>query len=150
MKTDLTVGTYVFHKDKLLFIHHAKLNLWLPPGGHIEANEVPDDAALREVKEETNLDNLRLYGQEASVSLSGNIKRLTVIPFHTNVHSVGDHNHYCLFYMAESTSDNVLINKESKQFTWMTQKDVETNPLLAPDTRAIALKAFSLRNQGNL
>ncbi len=29
--------------------------MWLPPGGHIEENELPDDAAVREVFEETGL-----------------------------------------------------------------------------------------------
>ena len=29
--------------------------MWLPPGGHIEANELPDEAALREVLEETGI-----------------------------------------------------------------------------------------------
>jgi 8-oxo-dGTP pyrophosphatase MutT (NUDIX family) len=34
---------------------HRKLGMWLPPGGHIERDELPDDAAVREVFEETGL-----------------------------------------------------------------------------------------------
>ncbi len=34
---------------------HRKVGLWLPPGGHIEANEDPTEAALREVLEETGM-----------------------------------------------------------------------------------------------
>lgn len=34
---------------------HKKMNLWLQPGGHIEAGETPWDAALREAHEETGL-----------------------------------------------------------------------------------------------
>lgn len=41
--------------DRVLLLFHAKLALWLPPGGHVEPNELPDDAAVREVLEETGV-----------------------------------------------------------------------------------------------
>ena len=34
---------------------HRKVGLWLPPGGHIEANEDPIEAACREALEETGI-----------------------------------------------------------------------------------------------
>ena len=55
-KIDLTVGGYIIHNNKVLLIHHNKLNLWLPVGGHIDENETPDQALRREIKEEVNLD----------------------------------------------------------------------------------------------
>ena len=36
-------------------LHWHRLGLWLPPGGHIEADEDPIEAVLREVQEETGL-----------------------------------------------------------------------------------------------
>ncbi len=50
-----TVTGYVVNptRTRMLLIHHRKLGLWLPPGGHLEANELPHHAALREVREET-------------------------------------------------------------------------------------------------
>lgn len=52
-----TVTGYVVNKDKtkLLLINHKKLNKWLPAGGHLEENEVPHEAAEREVLEETGI-----------------------------------------------------------------------------------------------
>ncbi len=52
---EFTVAVFVVHRDRVLLHYHRKLNMWLPPGGHIEPNELPDDAALREVAEETGL-----------------------------------------------------------------------------------------------
>jgi len=42
-------------RTRSLLIRHRKLGLWLPPGGHLEANELPHEAALREVLEETGV-----------------------------------------------------------------------------------------------
>lgn len=51
------VTTYILNEDqtKLLLLKHKKLGKWLPPGGHIDANELPEEAARREVQEETGL-----------------------------------------------------------------------------------------------
>ena len=49
-KIDFTVAIFVVHQDKVLLIHHRNLNKWLPLGGHIELDEDPETAALREAK----------------------------------------------------------------------------------------------------
>lgn len=40
---------------RVLLIHHNKVGRWLYPGGHIDPNEDPAQAALREVREETGI-----------------------------------------------------------------------------------------------
>ena len=46
--------TYLLDKnqERTLLHLHKKLDTWLPPGGHIEINEDPLEAALREITEE--------------------------------------------------------------------------------------------------
>jgi 8-oxo-dGTP pyrophosphatase MutT (NUDIX family) len=39
----------------VLLHRHKRLNMWLQPGGHIEADETPAEAAAREAHEETGL-----------------------------------------------------------------------------------------------
>ncbi|MFZ0283001.1 MAG: NUDIX domain-containing protein [Bacteroidales bacterium] len=39
--------------DKWIFVRHLKRNTWEIPGGHIEKNETADEAAQRELNEET-------------------------------------------------------------------------------------------------
>jgi 8-oxo-dGTP pyrophosphatase MutT (NUDIX family) len=50
-----TVAVFVVWEGKVLLHHHRKLGMWLPPGGHIERDELPDEAAGREVFEETGI-----------------------------------------------------------------------------------------------
>jgi len=37
--------------------------MWLPPGGHIDGNELPTECAVREAKEEAGVD-IEIMGQE--------------------------------------------------------------------------------------
>lgn len=50
-----TATTFVVHSGEVLLHLHPRQQLWLPPGGHIERDELPHVAALREVEEETGL-----------------------------------------------------------------------------------------------
>lgn len=50
------VTTVFVVNDGAVALHeHDRLNLWLPPGGHIERDELPHEAAKREVSEEIGL-----------------------------------------------------------------------------------------------
>jgi 8-oxo-dGTP pyrophosphatase MutT (NUDIX family) len=57
-----TVAVFVVWEGKVLLHRHRKLGMWLPPGGHIEENELPDEAAVREVWEETGV-RVELVGE---------------------------------------------------------------------------------------
>ena len=59
---DWAVATFVVWRGAVLLHRHAKLGLWLPCGGHVERDELPDDAAVREVLEESGVP-IRLIGK---------------------------------------------------------------------------------------
>ena len=58
------VSVYVFdpENEKFLMIKHRKLGKWVQPGGHIEPNEDPEEASIREVFEETGI-KVKLIGK---------------------------------------------------------------------------------------
>jgi 8-oxo-dGTP pyrophosphatase MutT (NUDIX family) len=49
-------GLIINEEGKVLLLKHKKLGVWLYPGGHVEKEETPDQALVREVKEETGLE----------------------------------------------------------------------------------------------
>lgn len=66
---DFTVAVFVVHQQHVLLHPHAKIGIWLPPGGHIDAPELPDEAAIREVWEEAGIE-IELHG-ERGIALDG-------------------------------------------------------------------------------
>jgi len=48
-------GIVLSDDDHALLIEHRKLGFWLYPGGHVEPDEDPAQAVLREVAEETGI-----------------------------------------------------------------------------------------------
>jgi 8-oxo-dGTP pyrophosphatase MutT (NUDIX family) len=59
---EFTVAVFVVHGGRVLLLFHPKLGMWLPPGGHIEERELPDETAVREVWEETGV-RVELVGE---------------------------------------------------------------------------------------
>jgi 8-oxo-dGTP pyrophosphatase MutT (NUDIX family) len=51
------VATVYVVADGATCLHeHDRLGMWLPPGGHLDRDELPHEAALRECREETGLE----------------------------------------------------------------------------------------------
>jgi 8-oxo-dGTP diphosphatase len=55
VKKHFTATAFVIRGDATLLHWHRRLQQWMPPGGHIEQDEDPVEAVLREVREETGL-----------------------------------------------------------------------------------------------
>lgn len=54
------VHSYCFYGEKLVIVGHAIDNTWTPPGGAIEKGETYEQAAVREIKEESNMKVLHI------------------------------------------------------------------------------------------
>ena len=142
MRTDFVVAGYIFDNGNVLLIKHRKLGLWLPVGGHIGKDETPDEALLREIKEETNL-SVRILSNDG-ISSEGNVKKNLAVPFHANVHSVGDHDHCCFFYLCKAlNSEKLKINNELDGFKLYSRNELKGKEIPA-DVRNIGMMAFGI------
>ena len=61
---DFTATTFVVWRGRVLLHWHKKSGAWFPCGGHIEKDELPDEAAVREVLEESGV-AVELVGERA-------------------------------------------------------------------------------------
>jgi 8-oxo-dGTP pyrophosphatase MutT (NUDIX family) len=97
-KIDFTVAIFVVHNSRVLLIHHRELNKWLPLGGHIELDEDPEAAALREAREESGLE-IELIGERPPTT--GNGTRALIAPRFLDIHYINDrHEHIGMIYWA--------------------------------------------------
>lgn len=63
-----TATVYLVHDGATALHEHPGLGIRLPPGGHIDRDELPHEAALREAREETGLDPTLLTDHAAIAS----------------------------------------------------------------------------------
>jgi 8-oxo-dGTP pyrophosphatase MutT (NUDIX family) len=123
-KIDFTVAIFVVHEHKILLIHHRNLNQWLPLGGHIELDEEPETAALREAKEESGLD-VELLGERPPTTGPGT--RALIAPRFLDIHRITDtHQHIGLIYWARPKNGTVtLAPAEHHAIRWCSSQDLE-------------------------
>lgn len=103
-----TSSALIIENKRVLLVYHKKLGVWLYPGGHIEKNENPDEALIREVKEETGLDIEIISNKDDTLSDKKRDISALHIPYAILCELVGDHYHNDLIYLCK-------IKNESKK-----------------------------------
>ena len=109
----ITASAWVLNaaRTHALLLHHAKLDCWVQPGGHIDDSDAsPAAGAWREAREETGLVALRLIDENL---------------FDVDVHAIparGEepaHLHYDLRYLIISPDSTVTVSGESLGARWI-------------------------------
>lgn len=97
-----TASTIVLDNDRVLLVRHLKSGLWLYPGGHLEDNEDPAAAAIRETAEETgvavDIVTDPLFAHPAVVTHPA---PFTIIEMPVNDKMVGPHHHIDMVYVCQ-------------------------------------------------
>ncbi len=143
-KIDFTVEVYVVYQNKVLLRKHDKYKIWLSVGGHIELDEDPNQAALREVKEEVNLDVVLFDNRILKID---NLKYKELIPpKFLNRHYINDnHEHITMVYFAVSKTDEIKSSEEEKseEIKWFTKKEIDEDKFeLKEDIKFYAKEAL--------
>ena len=124
-------------------LHHAKLGLWLQPGGHSDGQEDTWAVALREATEETGLAGLRLESFCES---------RRVFPIDVDIHLFPprglepEHLHFDVRFLIVSSGDAESTplpgNNESHGIAWFPITALQTGAL--PNTDASVQRLFHL------
>ena len=114
MTRDFTATTFVVQDDRTLLLFHRKIGAWFPPGGHIDPDELPDDAARREVREETGLEVELLSSRRplGEVEVLGRPECILLEDI-SDDHQHIDLIYYCLLYTSPSPRDGLLSRMPS-------------------------------------
>ena len=123
---------YVVNPDnrKILLVKHKEYNKWLQPGGHIENNETPEEAAIREVYEETGI-KITLIGEHFPRE-DDLIRPLGV---QCNRKHNGDKMIDIVYYGKPNNPDSPLkANDESTDIGWFSRHDLDEMPVF-PDVK---------------
>ncbi len=124
-KIDFTASAYIVHKNTVLLRKHDKYGAWLDVGGHIELDEDPNQAVLREVKEEVGLDitlagTVRTFDDKPEIEL--------IPPRFLNRHHISPtHEHVDHVYFATSPTNIVTETQErekSEEMKWFTKSEL--------------------------
>ena len=105
---------------RILLVKHKKFNKWVQPGGHIEDEETPEEAALRETYEETGI-KVKLLGERFPRE-DDFIKPLGI---QKNRNKEGDV-HIDIIYAGVPVNDvEGHISDESIDLHWFTRKELD-------------------------
>ncbi|PIP68882.1 NUDIX hydrolase [Candidatus Nomurabacteria bacterium CG_4_9_14_0_2_um_filter_32_10] len=126
-KIDYCVEVFIVYKNKVLLRMHDKYKIWLSVGGHIELDEDPIQAAIREVKEEVGLD-VKIIDDRSLPNNESDYKML-VAPRYLGSHYVNDvHKHTIFVFFVKSNTDKILDSMslhERTEIRWVTKKELK-------------------------
>lgn len=113
---------------KILLVKHKKLSRWVQPGGHIEHNEFPEEAAIREAFEETGI-KIKLLGErfpreEDFIRPLGVQKNRTETGIHIDF----------IYPAIPLNHKDLLISTESTNIGWFSREELE-NMNVFPDIK---------------
>jgi ADP-ribose pyrophosphatase YjhB (NUDIX family) len=124
-------------KKRTLLLWHIRNKLWMPPGGHVDENEIPEEAAKRECKEETGLD-VEIIGEESVDLFAGNKVegRMLKKPVAFLLENIAEseergepaHQHMDFLYIAKPIDESQevrIADYEAAEWRWFIREDIE-------------------------
>ena len=147
---DFTASVFIVHQDMVLLRLHEKYKIWLMPGGHIELDEAPEDAAVREVREEVGLEIKLWTGNQAhfASAVASDTYHELIPPILMNIHKINDdHRHIDLVYFATSDTDTIVepdTHEQSGGCRWFTREELLADPDIEERIKYYSVKALEI------
>lgn len=125
-KRTMTATVYVVNDGRVLLHKHKKYKTWFALGGHVEAGELPSEAAVREAREEAGID-IRLVSTECAPHIElARVERLAA-PFCLLREGIGSEEEFLDFiYVGETDELSTHPDSgESAELRWFTREELE-------------------------
>jgi len=137
------VAGYIVHSGKLLLVAHKKLGKWLPPGGHIDGKETPEEALRREIAEETGL-QVEIIADRDTNSDDESTRSL-LRPQHMQVEDIDEsHQHIDLIYFCRAVDDTIYLEgKKLAAARWFSPKELRPDKQIITDDGLVLPKHVS-------
>ncbi|NUN11542.1 NUDIX domain-containing protein [Candidatus Micrarchaeota archaeon] len=120
--THYTVAAFIIFENKILLLNQKKSPYWLLPGGHIEDDELPQDAIYREVFEETGL-TINLI-QKPDTKAKTEIVTPLPLPHHIQLVPCRDKRDVTFVFTALSSNNKIILDKESIDYHWFSKQEL--------------------------
>jgi 8-oxo-dGTP diphosphatase len=146
---DWTVVAYIVHEKKVLFVFHKALQKWLPLGGHIELDEDPDEALLREVKEESGIEDVEVLATRPNITVDASERKFLYTPSFMDIHTINEkHRHIGLVYFLRAKTDVIrLAEQEHTEIRWLTEEQFDDPQFRLEESIKFYAKEALLRAQ---
>ena len=152
MVKELTASVHVFRRDSAggwltALVWNPRLGCWLQAGGHVEADETPAEAAVREVLEETGLRARLLPGPAVPLPTGFPHQPVTApwwvseMPASADRHTATRHVHVDHVFLAIA-EDHPPAGDAAHEVGWFTEADVTTAEGISKDSRLQVLALF--------
>ena len=141
-------------QNRTLLLWHRRLERWMPPGGHVDDDETPEETAERECKEETGLDTEIIGGAQDDLFAGnpdeGRMLKKPIAMLLENIPASEErgepaHQHMDFLFLArplDESQECTMCEEEADEMKWFTREEID---LLGEDEIFGNVKAYILQ-----